>query len=441
MATVRKTTTSKTTPSKAPAKAIPTQAPAPAPAPLNVAQQSQADYAAALAVLREKEDALTKAAAFLEDLENRRHQGDESVTHTHVREAQGEVEDRNIYLNAARTKAKQAERALVNTSTALADALAPYLGKVIGLAPSTTWEKYDGNTQPDTVPAAVLVQTEKENASSDGFLSGTVAFYFTRTRLHTLPNASALAESLEGMGVQARVSDGFTTQHPDESMTHSFRVNVAELSPEIPVISAAGAVSETSRRRIGFAIGEVIEQAHKMHDSARDMRRPTIGGNSMAPTNSLMGVLVRTGLPSLYSDRPNGDGTRTVTALVNAECVVQYRNNRAAMANALLADLSSLVEKAVGRMIAGAGRISAVAVDGASIADDQGSVSAQVLVSYVSILPTDQEAPTVTAPSRTSAENDPLADVDDDLKDYALSLARQSDIHGDRMNTHPGQQG
>lgn len=255
MATPRKTTPAKSTPAKAQAKA-PAKAPAPAPvqapAPLSAAEQSQADYAAALAIVRDREDALRNAAAALENLENRRHEGDESVTARQVRDAQDEVEHRNVLLNAARTKAKKAGKAVVNTSTALADALAAYLGEVLGLTPATTWEKYDPRTQPESVPAAVLVQTDKETMPGDGFLSGSAYFYFTRARLHALPSASALTESLERFDIQARVSDGFTTKHDDESTTHLFSLKVDKLAPAVPVIGAASALSEDTRKRIGY---------------------------------------------------------------------------------------------------------------------------------------------------------------------------------------------
>lgn len=435
-----KTTTTKTTTKATPAKATPK-----APAPLNAAEQSKVNYATAMVTFERRESALAECTNTLSDLTSRLAGGDESVTAAQIDEAEREIKRWDLLVAAATADATRAARAVVNTSTALADAVAPFLAKIIGLTPSTTWQQRSNEQQPESVPSAVLVQTKTETDQGDGRLSGECTLYFSRTALHVLPDAAAVSRDLEGLGVKARVSIGWTVKHSDGSTTHAFTVKVVEVAPTIPVIRAASAVSENSRRLVGYALTDAIEPAFRLTKESLVELRPSLGSNGLMEDSLLQAVNVSTGVPSVYSDTTDEAGKRTVTVLVDAKCRVRHPQTRSRFVQGIRSELPNRLGLIVGTMIPGAGRVSAVRLAGPlHTADDLSSVDAQVLVSYVSTLPDGQEAPAYVPAPRAAVprptDDDHLEPGDEDLIGYSprVGSARDLDAHGDAVGTHPG---
>lgn len=436
-----KTTTTKTATKATPVKATPAKA----PAPLNAAEQSKANAATALTTFQHHSGALTEWTSTLADLTRRLGSGDVSVTSQQMDEAEREVKRWDILVAAATADVTRTSRAVINTSTALADALAPHLAKVIGLEPSTTWCQRSNEQMPENLPEALIVQTKTETNKGDGRLSGECTLYFSRSALHILPAAAALAKGLSDLGVMARVANGWTVKHPEGSTTHAFSINVEAVAPEIPVIAVAGATSEAARQGVGYVLGDVIGSAFRLTESSLLSLRPSLGSNGLFDRSMLQAVSVGTGIPSLYSDTTDEDGRRTVSILVDAKCRIVYPKTRRDFVQSLRSELPSRLGLIVGTAIPGAGRISAVRLAGPlHTADDLSSVDAQVLVSYVSTLPSGQEAPAYVPAPRAAVplatDDDHLEPGDEDLSGYSprVGSARDLDAHGDAVGTHPG---
>jgi hypothetical protein len=172
----------------------------------------------------------------------------------------------------------KAERALVNTSTDLAEAVVPFVEDVLGIRPRV---QAFHPTEPQPVPSAVIVQTKAATLDRrSGSLSGSVEVSFTRERLHREMEAAAFQRHAERHGgPTVRAHDGFASE-VDGTFTERVRLNVAGVFPALPTVEPGGETEGI--RNLCADVLSSVDTRTDGYDADRGQRRRLVALDSTA---------------------------------------------------------------------------------------------------------------------------------------------------------------
>jgi len=323
----------------------PTATPSPAAAArqrLADAEQAHADilaersgYEAALAALLQRQDAGTALV-------------DDDDTEVRLRTAIGrcarlvEAKDREV---------AAARRLLINEDDTLGTAVAPVIQMALGVPVTVVTTKLD---TPTNLPVAYVVAVQPPTRNTiDGHISGTVELHWHRSALHVQPNAKAITDAADALGLAVEVVDA-TTRDEADHFVDVVKINVRRAYESLPVVAYCAGMDDTFRVR-WFASALAAEIAESLSSQSSYTAPPQgvrLGsGNASAPRRRVETPVTSA---TTVADGCIGDGVR--------ERVVQVAVTVAGTAGSeyVWDRMPRAINAQVGKVHAGLGRVESV---------------------------------------------------------------------------------
>jgi hypothetical protein len=248
-----------------------------------------------------------------------------------------------------------AERALVNDSTDLAEALIPFVEEVLGLMPMA--QSYQP-TEPLPAPTVVLVQRKASKLDArTGSLAGEVEIHLHRHRFHRELAAAAFQSHAERHGGPRLSAYPLTATEQDGVYVEAVRLVVASAFPALPVVAPGNDERGLHNLAADLVAGVVGQVDHVALDTSRKILSDQVSGGTRT-------VAVQVAVVG----SPTRKGTST-TAFGEA---VRY----GASLDTIREAVGRVALGLEGRAVEGLGRVQSVAVKSASVVEGAGSARA-----------------------------------------------------------------
>ncbi len=240
------------------------------------AELSRQALAEAQAQLAARQEQHTHAVAAAEELVDRLAAGDDTPTAVDLGNARDEAERAGLLVQAAETKVKHAERALINDDTALAELMVDVLAEVFdGRVPVTVAGMVrDAQPDPDGGPRVVIVQ-EKPTGKSGGIMTGVVDVIFYRPRLFAPLDARAIEHHCRAQGFAVQPHQ-LSQMRQNEMHRDALRVRVERAALPVPELSQSptdAAVHEFGRD----VSGDLMQAVTVAQQAVAYMNEPATG--------------------------------------------------------------------------------------------------------------------------------------------------------------------
>lgn len=197
----------------------------------------------------------------------------------------------------------QAERRLLNTSTDLADALAPLVADVLGVQPTCQPFTPPSPLPIEAEPVALLVQRKAAKLDRSGSLSGEVEVLLHRKRYHREMDAGAFQRHAERTGSASLSPYSGGTQEHDGVYLDTVRLHVSAVLPEVPTVAPGREERGLTNLRAQVA-QQVAQRSTYMHSG------PLSGGD----TGKRQGVAVNSTARVVADSTRSGKRSLTVEA-------------------------------------------------------------------------------------------------------------------------------
>lgn len=316
------------------------------------AERSREALTEAERVKAECAQTLVTAREYVEELRYRAG-SDDGITGSNLASADAAVEVAELRFSGAVRSRQRAERALVNTETILADAVAPAVQQAVKVPVTVLTTR--PTEAPVDLPAAYLVQPKASTADTiEGYVSGALDVVFYRTEVHREISAEAIESSADAQRI--RLSARHHGSRDDGGViVETVRLDVRIAYAPVPAIRRG---ANDGYRLSWFARG----LASDVRDSMQLYDAPSAGiryGSGDANTR-LNTVNVTSGESSMLADDTDASGLRRrvaevrVTAGPGHGCMWSPDQIRDKLVDA--------VEAQAGTCVGGLGRVSSAAV-------------------------------------------------------------------------------